>query len=119
MFAALRLAVAFTAGLTFSAYAQGPGAGNPNIVWDQVVARAWTDGDFKAKLLSDPRSVLAEHGIHIPDTTDVRVVEDTMERRHLLLPVAPDNASAMSTEDLEKAAAEKTATAGRPAPATH
>ena len=52
----------------------------------RVVARAWTDDDFKARLLSDPRSALGELGIEIPaDTPHLTVVENTEEVHHLVV----------------------------------
>jgi hypothetical protein len=46
-----------------------------DLLWSQVVARAWCDGAFMKRLLSDPRGVLAEHGIEVPEGTEVEVQE--------------------------------------------
>ena len=46
------------------------------LLWSQVVARAWCDGAFMKRLLSDPRDVLAEHGMEVPEGMEVRVEED-------------------------------------------
>ncbi len=52
----------------------------------RVVARAWTDTEFKARLLSDPRAALAELGFSLPeDTPHLAVVENTDDRRHLVV----------------------------------
>ena len=52
----------------------------------RVVARAWTDEDFKARLLADSRSALAEMGINIPEETPhLSVVENTEEVHHLVV----------------------------------
>lgn len=59
-------------------------------LWGQIVARAWSDEDFKRRLLSEPRVVLAEHGLEVPEGTEVRVVEDTAAVRHLTLPPSPE-----------------------------
>jgi hypothetical protein len=45
--------------------------------WSQIVARAWCDEGFMKRLLSDPRNVLAEHGLEVPEGTEVKVVEGT------------------------------------------
>ena len=47
-----------------------------DLLWSQVVARAWCDGAFLKRLLSDPRGVLAEHGMEVPEGMEVRVEED-------------------------------------------
>jgi hypothetical protein len=67
------------------------------LVWSQIVARAWCDEGFMNRLLSDPRSVLAEHDLEVPPGMEVEVVTgteveiddtDNMVRR-FILPVAP------------------------------
>ena len=47
------------------------------LVWGQIVARAWCDEGFMKRLLSDPRSVLAEHDLEVPPGTEVEVVLGT------------------------------------------
>ena len=52
----------------------------------KVVARAWIDPDFKARLLSDARSALGELGIKIPaDTPHLTVVENTEDVHNLVV----------------------------------
>ena len=52
----------------------------------KVVARAWTDPEFKARLLSDSRSALVEMGIEIPaETPLLEVVENTEDVHHLVV----------------------------------
>ncbi len=71
----------------------------------KVFTRAWSDANFKAKLLSDPHAALAEAGVDLPDGLKVKVIEDTAATQHLVLPAAPTNASELSIDDLEKVAA--------------
>ena len=66
------------------------------LVWSQVVARAWCDEGFMKRLLSDPRSVLAEHDLEVPPGTEVEVVlgtgvkvDDTATVRRFILPASP------------------------------
>src|SRR5262249_7133715 len=47
------------------------------LVWSQLVARAWDDADFMQRLLSDPRAVLTENGLEGPPGTEVEVVLGT------------------------------------------
>jgi hypothetical protein len=66
------------------------------LVWCQIVARAWCDEDLMERLLSDPRSVLGEHDLEVPPGTEVEVVlgtevkvDDTDTVRRFVLPVGP------------------------------
>jgi hypothetical protein len=66
------------------------------MVWSQIVARAWYDEDFMKRLLSDPLAVLAEHGLEVPPGTEVEVVlgtevkvDDADSVRRFILPASP------------------------------
>ena len=52
----------------------------------RVVARAWVDDGFKARLLADSRSALAEMGIEIPaETPHLTVVENTDDVHNMVV----------------------------------
>lgn len=52
----------------------------------RVVAHAWADPGFKARLLADPRSALGELGYSLPDTTpQLAVVENTEQVHHMVV----------------------------------
>ena len=52
----------------------------------RVVARAWTDDGFKARLLSDARAALSELGLSLPEETpQLAVVENTERVHHLVV----------------------------------
>jgi hypothetical protein len=72
--------------------------------YTQVVTRSWQDEAFKRRLVADPRAVLQEHGLAVPDGKAVRVVEDTPETMHLVLPNKP--IERMSDEQLAQLAGE-------------
>jgi hypothetical protein len=79
--------------------------------WGQLVARAWSDEAFKARLLAEPGSVLAEHGVEIPAGLEIRAHESTPTLVHLTLPPAPSED--LSDEQLDAVAGGNTAgTAG-------
>ena len=66
------------------------------LVWSQIVARAWGDEDFMQRLVSEPRAVLAEHDLEVPPGMEVEVVlgtavkvDDTDTVRRLILPASP------------------------------
>ncbi len=50
----------------------------------KLVARAWVDPDFKARLLADPKAAAAELGIEVAGATKLVVVENT-EKVHQLV----------------------------------
>ncbi len=68
--------------------------------WAQLVARAWSDPAFKAKLLADPAGVMRENGLTPPAGVRFEVTEDTNEVRHLVLPARPE-VEELSAEELE------------------
>ena len=51
----------------------------------KVVARAWTDPAYKARLLSDPRSAVPELGYRLSRDADLAVVENTADVHHLVV----------------------------------
>jgi hypothetical protein len=72
--------------------------------YGQVVAKAWQDEAFKQRLLNDPHGVLQEHGVQVPAGTQVRVVEDTDQVAHLVLPQRPPD---LTDEQLDQVAGGK------------
>ncbi len=68
----------------------------------KAIARAWTDAAYKARLLSDPHTALAETGVEIPAGTKIKVVEDTADTRHLVLPLKPEGE--LSDQEIEQLA---------------
>jgi Nitrile hydratase, alpha chain len=57
--------------------------------FEKVIATALVDKAFKQKLMVDPVSVLRAEGVEIRPGVEIRVVEDTENVHHLLLPVKP------------------------------
>ena len=55
----------------------------------QLVAQAWLDPAFKARLLASPAAALREQGIDVPASAEVRVVEDTDRVVYVHLPAQP------------------------------
>ena len=54
--------------------------------------------ELRARAEAEPRAVLSEHGIHVPPEQDVRIVANTAETFHLVMP--PDPNSVLAEEDL-------------------
>ena len=68
---------------------------------DAILSRAAADGDFRARLIADPRAVISdETGVAIPEGFDVAVHEDSATTAHLVLPPSPE----LTDAELEMAA---------------
>ena len=61
---------------------------------------AWYKSDaYRARAVREPRKVLAEFGVVLPERTAVRVWDSTAEIRYLVLPMRP-----AGTDGLDRAA---------------
>lgn len=57
---------------------------------------------YRSKAVRDPRGVLADFGVTLPETTDIRVWDSTAEIRYLVIPQRPEGTEGWSAEDLAK-----------------
>lgn len=64
----------------------------------KVIASAWMSDDYLAKLRTDPHAALAEHGIDVPRDRKIKVVEDSADTIHVVVPQRPSH---LSDEDLQ------------------
>ncbi len=55
---------------------------------------------YRARAVSDPRSVLKEFGTELPETVEVRVWDTTAELRYLVLPERPAGTESMTEDQL-------------------
>ena len=55
----------------------------------KLFANCWKDEALKARFMSDPKAVLKEHGLDVPDGMDVKVVENADDCVHITLPAKP------------------------------
>lgn len=55
---------------------------------------------YRSRAVADPRGVLAEFGVSLPDTTQVRVWDSTAEVRYLVVPMRPAGTETMSEDEL-------------------
>jgi nitrile hydratase len=53
---------------------------------------------YRARAVIDPRGVLAEFGVELPESTEIRVWDSTAELRYLVIPMRPEGTEDM-TED--------------------
>lgn len=69
--------------------------------WAVCVAKAWADEDYKQRLLTDTVAVLREEGVDTPKDMSVKVVENTNDLIHIVLPAAPISEEG-AIEDVEE-----------------
>lgn len=55
---------------------------------------------YRARAVREPRAVLAEFGVTLPEATSVRVWDSTAEMRYLVIPMRPEGTEGMSPEAL-------------------
>jgi hypothetical protein len=54
--------------------------------------------------MRDPKSVLKDYGLEVPDGMDVKVVENADDCVHITLPAAPAGSMDLSDDELSNAA---------------
>jgi hypothetical protein len=69
-----------------------------------LFAACWKDEALKARFMADPKAVLAEHGMPVPDGMDVKVVENADDCVHITLPAPPSGHMDLSDDELSNAA---------------
>ncbi|MEP2472561.1 MULTISPECIES: nitrile hydratase subunit alpha [Roseobacteraceae] len=57
---------------------------------------------YRSRVVRDPRSVLAEFGTQLPDSTEIHVWDSNAELRYLVLPQRPSGTDDMNAEQLEE-----------------
>jgi nitrile hydratase subunit alpha len=55
---------------------------------------------YRSRVVRDPRGVLAEFGLTLPASTEIRVWDSTAEVRYLVIPERPAGTGAMGEEEL-------------------
>jgi nitrile hydratase len=55
---------------------------------------------YRARAVSDPRGVLEEFGVQVPESTEIRVWDSNAELRYLVLPKRPSGTEGMSEAEL-------------------
>jgi nitrile hydratase len=55
---------------------------------------------YRARAVIDPRGVLAEFGVTLPATVEVKVWDSTAEVRYLVLPMRPEGSETLREEQL-------------------
>ena len=55
---------------------------------------------YRSRAVSDPRGVLDEFGVTLPDDVEIRVWDSNAELRYLVLPERPEGTDSMSEDEL-------------------
>jgi nitrile hydratase len=55
---------------------------------------------YRARAVKDPRGVLADFGVSLPESTEIRVWDSTAEVRYLVIPQRPPGTEGLSEEQL-------------------
>lgn len=55
---------------------------------------------YRSRAVKDPRGVLADFGVHLPEGTAIRVWDSTAEVRYLVIPQRPAGAEGLSEAEL-------------------
>ena len=55
---------------------------------------------YRSKVVADPRGVLADFGVDVPEGTEIRVHDSTAEIRYLVVPLRPEGTEGWSEERL-------------------
>jgi nitrile hydratase subunit alpha len=55
---------------------------------------------YRARIVSEPRKVLAEFGVDLPDATRVHVWDTSAEQRYIVIPERPDGTDDLTEEQL-------------------
>lgn len=72
---------------------------NYDAIRAKIIARAWKDPRFKERLLKNPREVVKEYGLDIPETMKIQCFEDTNNSYTFVLPNSFSDSSRELTEE--------------------
>ena len=70
----------------------------------KIFTLCWKDSALKDRFMSDPKSVLKEHGVNVPDNLDVKVVNNENHCIHITMPAPPERHHELADEELMSAA---------------
>lgn len=72
---------------------------------NEIANKAAKDAKFRAKLIKDPKGVLADMGLMVRDGHSVAVVEESATQKYIVLPPAQASASGDLDDDALEAVA--------------
>ena len=57
---------------------------------------------YRSRTVKEPRKVLSEFGVNLPNDTQIRVHDSTADMRYVVIPARPSGSEDLSEEDLAK-----------------
>lgn len=60
----------------------------------------YKDPSYRSRSVKEPREVLKEFGLNLPDSVEVRVWDSSSEMRYMVLPQRPEGTEGMTEEEL-------------------
>jgi len=60
----------------------------------------YKSANYRSRVVREPRAVLAEFGLRIPDSVAIRVHDSTADMRYMVLPMRPDGTEGWSAQRL-------------------
>jgi nitrile hydratase subunit alpha len=66
-----------------------------------VQPRWYKSPEYRARVVVEPRRVLAEFGLLVPDETEIRVWDSTAETRYMVVPQPPEGSDGRTAAELE------------------
>lgn len=60
----------------------------------------YKDPAYRARMVREPRAVLAEMGLQLPEDTEIRVWDSSSEVRYLVLPERPEGTEQLDADEL-------------------
>ena len=55
---------------------------------------------YRSRVVREPRAVLAEFGLHLPDDVEVRVHDSTADLRYIVIPMRPAGTGHLTGDEL-------------------
>jgi nitrile hydratase subunit alpha len=55
---------------------------------------------YRSRIVREPREVLHEFGLELPETTEIRIWDSSAEMRYIVLPMRPEGTDGMSEQEL-------------------
>ena len=64
---------------------------NESNALSDLFAACWNDAALKERFMQDPKAVMAEHGIDVPEGMDVNIVENSDTCMNITMPAPPSS----------------------------
>lgn len=72
--------------------------------WSKLVAKVWSDDALAQRLQNDPKAVLKENGIDVPDGMNITVHQNSPSQLHISVPSKHKEGNELNEHELETVA---------------